>query len=507
MENIPARNINDINSTPPYKLRKKWKNCVANQIVQPLRFYKPKTLAELIQIIQIAEKGHYKVRAIGSGHSFSEILQTPDFLINCHEMNQPIELDKSILKSETTLSSNGNNSEYLVHVENGITIKSLNKYLDKKKLALMNMGGYDAQTIAGVISTSTHGSGITLGPIASSVVSIILVGECGIVYRIEPSDGITDPAKYKAKFPQNFLIQDDESFHSILVSMGCTGIFYSVILKVTKAFYLREERLSKINETYWEDVKLKVDIKKMLAENRHLEIWINPHSVGGKHRCLITKRNIYEGEYKKLPAGSRMRHWLAEIFVKYCEGLIRAMFRYFYKSSPFFIDLSMKQVIDYDGYVDKSFEVLHLGNANLVKSYSNEFAISLTDDLYIKAADKILELAESNKNNGGLYHSAPISLRFVKRCDAYLSMMNGEDKCLIEIPILVGTHGGIQILQRIEEELLNLGDIRPHWGQYHQLNENSIKKLYPELNKWKKVFAVMNKKGTFTNSFTERCGF
>lgn len=506
IESIPYNNSKSHNPAKFIK-RKRWKNCVKNQVVEPLQYFEPETLEELINIVKIAGSNNYKVRAVGSGHSFSEILQTTDYLISCSNLNKVIKLDKELLKNDSTLKETGFDPGLLVHVENGISIKNLNEYLDKNKLALPNMGGYDAQTIAGVISTSTHGTGITLGPISDFVVSIILVAEDGIVYRIEPEKGITDPEKYYKHFPDNKLIQDDEWFNAVLVSMGCMGIFYSVILKVTKSYYLKEERIAKVNEIYWEDVKEKIDIKKMLNENRHFEIWINPYKIKGKHRCLITRKNIYTGDIKKLSAGSRMRHWFIEFIIPFVESLIRASFKYFYKLSPKFIDLSMKQVLDYDGYIDKSFNVLHIGNANLIKGYSSEFAISLQNDLYIKAADKILELAEQNRSDGNIYHSAPISLRFVKKSGAFLAMMYGEDKCLIEVPILAGTHGGFRILERIEYELLNLGDIRPHWGQYNQLTKDTVRKLYPELDKWIKIYKCLNKNGTFDNSFTSTCGF
>ncbi len=506
MESIPA-NSSQFSGSPRYTTRETWSNCVDDQIVFPLKYFKPETLAELIEIIKIAEEENCTVRAVGSGHSFSEILQTEDFLINTHGMNKVINLDKSLLKSDETLKANDYDPGFLVHVENGITIKALNKYLDSQNLALYNMGAYDAQTIAGVISTATHGTGISLGPVASSVVSMVLVGEEGKVYRIEPEDGITDSERYKIKFPENILIQDNDWFNAVLVSMGCMGIFYSVIIKVMPAYYLKEERVDKINETYWEDVKQNLDIKKLLNENRHFEIWINPYKIDGKHRCLITTRNIFPGDIQKLSFGTRTRHWLIELFIPYTELLIRALFKYFYKKSPDFINWSMKQVIDYDGYVDKSFNVLNLGNANYVKGFSGEYAISLKDDLYIKAADKIIELAEFNRANGEIYHSAPFSLRFVKQCDAFLAMMHGEDKCMIEVPALVGTHGGVQIIQRIEEELLKMGDIRPHWGQHNFLNADTIERLYPEFDKWKQIYNMINIKGTFENSFTKRCGF
>jgi len=86
-------------------------------------------------------------------------------------------------------------------------------------------------------------------------------------------------------------------------------------------------------------------------------------------------------------------------------------------------------------------------------------------------------------------------------------MMNGEDKCMIEVPLLVGTKGRFQILDNLEHRLLKLGKIRPHWGQYNNLGENTIKELYPELDKWLSCYRLMNKSGIFNNTFTDRCGF
>lgn len=239
-------------------------------------------------------------------------MQTSDILFDCHSLNNSIPLDKDILYNQDILNNKGYNLNHLVHVENGIRIRNLNNYLDENNLALENMGAYDAQTIAGVISTSTHGTGISLGPIASSVASVILVGELGTIYRIEPSSGITDPEKYEITYPDNTLIQNDDFFNAVLVSMGCMGIIYSVILKVTDSFYLKEERIGSKDETYWEDLKKENKIEELLKENRHLEIWVNPYKIKGRHTCLVTKRYVYEGEVKSLPIGTRTRKWIIE---------------------------------------------------------------------------------------------------------------------------------------------------------------------------------------------------
>ena len=474
-----------------------WKNHTENQIVQPLQYLTPKSYDDLVTIIKIAETNNCKVRAVGSGHSFSDVVQTNDFLINTNELNNPITLDKKLLKDNVDTS-------YLVQVQNGMKIRQLNDYLDEHGFALPNMGGYDAQSIVGAASTSTHGSGITLGPIASFYKSIILVGDGGLTYRIEPANGITDPAKYKVAYPNNKLIQDDEWFNTVAVSMGCTGIIYSVILEVMPAYWLKEVRTL----SDWETVKTQLIDKKVLNENRHFEVLVNPYKVNGKHQCLVTKRNIVKKPDN--PTGSKgSRNFLTELLglVPGMSDVFDFVFDTFPELSPAILNEAMKGLVD-DAYIDKSYKVLNLGTANNISAYSTEIAFPLKDNTYIQAVERMFEVANKMKTLGNLYHTSPISLRFVKASEFYLSMQNGGDTCMIEIPVVNGTYGGFDLLQHYEEAMYEFSG-RPHWGQVNYLTGSNdlIKKMYPAYDKWIKVYKELNKRGTFNNQFTDRCGF
>src|SRR5439155_19620504 len=88
----------------------------------------------------------------------------------------------------------------LVRVLGGTHIHQLNEQLRERGLALRNMGGYDAQTIAGVVSTSTHGSGLTFGPFPDMVRSLDLVIARGEKVRVEPAYGITDHDAFNATY-------------------------------------------------------------------------------------------------------------------------------------------------------------------------------------------------------------------------------------------------------------------------------------------------------------------
>lgn len=477
--------------------RKTWRNVVKNQVVQPLESLSPSDVNEIVEIVRTAEANGCKVRAVGSGHSFSDVVQTNDFLITTDLLNNPIELDRSLLRD-------GVDTSCLVHVENGIKIRALNEYLDARGLALPNMGGYDAQSIVGAAATGTHGSGITLGPIASCFRSIVLVAAGGMKYRIEPTDGITDPAKYHARYPGNRLVQDDEWFNTVAVSMGCTGIIYSVIMEVMPKYWLQEVRTM----SDWESVKALLREGSVLRDNRHFEVLVNPYPIKGKHDCLITRRNIVP-EPSGPVTDKNERNFLTTLIaaIPGMVDLLDLVDNNFPDLSPKIITESMKALVD-DEYTNVSYKVLNLGTPNDISAYSAEIGFPMAGDAYIGAVERMFEVADKLRRLGKLYHTSPISLRFVKASDAYLAMMNGRDTCMVEIPVINGTYGGFQLLAQYESAMYEFGG-RPHWGQVNYVNgsNNLVARMYPDHGKWLNVYRRLNPNGTFDNAFSDRCGF
>jgi FAD/FMN-containing dehydrogenase len=149
------------------------------------------------------------------------------------------------------------------------------------------MGGYDGQTVAGVLSTATHGSGISLGPICDFVRSIDLVASGGRVWRIEPADGPTDGHAYAARHPDRTLRQDDRWFDAARVAVGCMGVIHSAILEVGERYWLRERRTLRP----WREVREALRSGEVLRRHRHFEVYISPYRLGEEDdRCLVTTR-------------------------------------------------------------------------------------------------------------------------------------------------------------------------------------------------------------------------
>ena len=79
--------------TVAYKTRKRWRNHTGNQSVEPLRIYRPGTLEEVQEIVRTAERDETTVRAVGSGHAWSDVALTTGYLVRTDRLNRPLDVD------------------------------------------------------------------------------------------------------------------------------------------------------------------------------------------------------------------------------------------------------------------------------------------------------------------------------------------------------------------------------------------------------------------------------
>jgi L-gulono-1,4-lactone dehydrogenase len=491
--------------------RERWRNDTGNQRIYPLKQRTPKTLECLREIVREAEAEGIAVRAVGSGHSWSDVALTDGILIHPEGLTKPLELDRALLREEYSDPGEGANVT-LVQVQAGMKIAELNAHLKARELALPNMGGFDGQTVAGVMSTSTHGSGIAFGPLSDLVRSLDIVAAEGAVYRIEPTDGVTDAAAYGARYPDHQLEQDDDWFDAAVVGVGCMGLIYSVILAVRPLFYLREKRWM----STWARVRDELaqgPASPVLQENAHYEVLFNPYPPkNGKLEdveCLITTRNpVSAPEYRH--DHRRSRSLLMELAARFplTPTLIDLAVRLCPRISPFLISLALKALVN-DDYVNISYRVFNIGAANYLPAYSAEIGVPIDDgDLHLKAVEKIVEVAEMRRRLGGVYHSSPISLRFVKATRSCLSMMEGHDTMMIELIMSKHTIGGMELLGAHEQALYELHG-RPHWGQVNSLTGSNglVEEMYPRYGDWQRCHAALNSSGVFDSPFSKRVGF
>jgi hypothetical protein len=380
----------------------------------------------------------------------------------------------------------------------GTHLRELNAALDAFGLALPNMGGYDAQTIAGVVATSTHGSGLRFGPFPDHVSSLEIVASGGEVVRVEPAAGITDPEA----FGDRRLIQDDDTFAAAVCGLGSFGLVHAVVLEVREKFWLNEVRTL----STWEEVRDTLTPEGVLGEGDHYELFVNPYAAGdGRHRALVTRRADCPPP-AGLPPDRTRRFPLTELEASL--PITGVLLRLAARFVPSFIasrfDATLEGMVD-DGYADVSYRVFNIGEANHLPAYSMELGVALAEGRHVQAVDRILAMAAERRGRGRRVHTSPIALRFVAPSSAWASMMYEQATMMIELIMVDGTRRGYELLAGYERDLADLG-VRPHWGQVNALTAARVRELYPRWQDWLAARSGLAGSGAFASPFGARVG-
>jgi len=481
-----------------------WFNSVGEQRCTPLKKVRPATLKELVDVVLAAGQSGSRVRAVGSGHAFSDIARTDNaVLVNPILLNNVEAANVELLKETAR-------SETLVNVQSGISLKLLKEELDHRGLALINMGGYDAQTISGTFATGTHGSGVAFGPMSSFARAIVLVSDAGKVYQVERTNGITDPAKFAGKIDgvDVTLKQDDEWFRAISTSMGCTGIVFSYVIQVTAAYSVRELRSS----TTWEDIKKSLapnlwnPLPAPIASNDHFELVLNPYDVLFRNACIkVERKRVGDAA----PSGER-QDWferlLQEISIQSAPDLVD-----FLNSIPFLspliIDAAINTLVYEEPYTDRSFNVFSLGSANEIKAMALELHCDARET--VPTVDKLLAVLQGRVREAQWYLAGPVGIRWVAASDGFLAPQSGRLTCTMELTMLVGVRKGLELVRHVKEEMCGTDStsVRVHWGlDLDLVTKDDIRGWYPDFDRWYRVYRELNPSGMFNNKFTDRVG-
>ncbi|WP_426995677.1 D-arabinono-1,4-lactone oxidase [Pseudarthrobacter sp. N5] len=208
-----------------------WTNWGRNQCATPAFTVRPQTEQEALDAVRFAIKEGLPVRAVGSGHSSSPLVQTGGVL-----------MEMSAMTGITGTDKGGRRARALA----GTTISAFGDPLWEQGLALGNQGDIDKQQIAGALSTSTHGSGKDLGSFSSSLRWVRLINGHGEI--VEIGEGQL------------------RELRAAQVALGTLGIFLEVELAVEDSYYLQEQI------TYPSWAKTAATWNADIANNRHYSL-------------------------------------------------------------------------------------------------------------------------------------------------------------------------------------------------------------------------------------------
>lgn len=170
----------------------------------PELYIQPESIAEVEKIVNLARRCRRRIATVGSGHSPSDLTCTSSWLLNLDNFNKILSVDK-----ETGA----------VVMQSGIRLRDIGKELDKHGLAMPNLGSINDQSVAGAISTGTHGSTLRHGLVSSSILALKITLSNGKTVSTSPTE-------------------NPDLFRASLVSLGALGIITEITFQAVPAFTL-----------------------------------------------------------------------------------------------------------------------------------------------------------------------------------------------------------------------------------------------------------------------------
>ena len=212
----------------------RWQNWSGSVKARPSDIAQPTDVEALAQLV----RAHDKVRVTGASHSFMPLCETEGLLLR---------LDN--LEGELSIAEDGKSAI----APAGWSLAKLTAKLWKKGYSLPNQGDVNPQSLAGAISTGTHGTGAELGSLATIARGFRLMMADGTVVECDAE-------------------RNTDLFEAQRLSLGLLGIVLAIRIDIVPAYYLAES----IRAVSMAEVRERWD--ELAVQHRHVEFWAFPYS-------------------------------------------------------------------------------------------------------------------------------------------------------------------------------------------------------------------------------------
>ncbi len=424
-----------------------WRNWAGDQRCRPTRIETPASIEQIAETLARAAVAGLPVRVAGSGHSFSDIALTDGVQLRLDRLARVLDVDRS---------------SGLVRVQAGITIRELNLRLAEQGLALENLGDVDSQTIAGAISTATHGTGARLPNISAQVSELTLVLADGSVLRCSER-------------------LDPETFRAARVSLGALGVLAEVTLRCVPAFTLRGVDAPRSLQDTLER------FEELALGNDHFELFVFPHA-----DVALTRTNNRTDSPPR-PRGRLSAYANDILLTNHAFALFCLVGRRLPGQIPR-INRLVTRLAGAGTRVDRSDRIF--ASPRLVRFTEMEY--SLPRHLTPEAVRRVMALVADRR----FAVPFPIEVRTVAPDDAHLSTAFGRDSGFLAVHMFEGMPWE-PYFHAVEAVMDELGG-RPHWGKRHFQTAHTLGPRYPEWDRFQAVRARLDPHGRFANAFTDR---
>jgi FAD/FMN-containing dehydrogenase len=412
---------------------------------KPERYCQPDNEAEVVTIVKDVLANGGRIRTTGAGHSWSHFVVTDKTLLQLDKLNDALIADVPNLRYT---------------VQGGVRLKHLIGMLEQVGLGLKNIGSITEQSIAGATATGTHGTGIRLGNLSTSIVGMHIVTGTGDVLKITETD--------------------TDLLNAARVSIGALGIVTEVTLACVPHYQLE-------NTTYFCKFDTVIDkLDQLNQENERFLLWWLVAPFGPKDNVVVVTMNP-----PGTPAGLLGQATVAATgpgapgrLPMDTNDVLNVLSRLFPQPTPFQKFLTQK---------GKWNQMLTIP---LIPVFHREFEYAIPAERTTEALLGLRTIFEE----GDISTTLPVEVRYVAKDESLLSPSRGRDVCYIGIATQPNAN---EVYSRVEPLMKDLGG-RPHWGKHFSLRRSEVEAMYPDsFDKFRKLRKELDPKGVFANSLVK----
>lgn len=415
------------------------------------------------EAIGYALRNHLELRAVGGRWSWAPVAVTDGVLLNTRPLNYRFRIGPQFMDPAST-----KDHRKLLFVQCGTSISDLNRYLKSRQLALKTSGASNGQTIAGALSTGTHGAAFGVGAVPDYVVGMhVVTGPTQSVWLERASDVVMNKA-FADRLGAAFT-PDDNLFNAALVSFGSFGVVHGVMIEVDDLYYLQAWRQTLPRASVraaMESLKFDtVPLPRSPEVPFHFQIVLNPYNQSDAYVTVMYRdaQPRVDCQSKK-PAG---KIGVGENALEIIGAITDA--------APDIVPTALAAVIkaeygQYAGVCGTHGDIFG-DTTTQGRTFSTAMGIALTD------VAKAVPIAEQAVRD----HEAPalVALRYVKSSRGTLAFTcHGDRTCVLEMdgPWSARTHAAVeQAWAKISAAGI---PYTFHWGKVNNLDDQRVRSMY-----------------------------
>ncbi|KAI0656292.1 L-gulonolactone/D-arabinono-1,4-lactone oxidase [Cubamyces menziesii] len=420
----------------------------------PLCVFEPETEEQCRLVLELARREGKSVRVAGIGHSPSDLVCTTGFMLRTEKLKKVIEVNVE--------------KRYVV-AQAGVVLNDLHVLLARHGLAMRNLGSISDQTIGGVITTATHGSGMNWPVLSMHVLALVILLADGSRVRCS-----------RQERPDLFLAS--------ICGIGATGLILEITLEVEPAFRLKE-----VQENHsFDEVVQNLDTIARSAE--HVRLWWFPQA------DVVRVSTANRTSEPRKPVGTWL--WHSVVGFHLLQFLLFVA-RYIPILNIYVGRFMAWLVRDRTVTVDDSYRVYNIDCK--YPQYTTEWAIPY-DHAQACLREVRAWLESEFADPAGLRPHSSVEIRFSCPDDIWLSPSYGQQTCWIGLVQFKPYGLNVpyrQLFARFEALMLAHGGT-PHWAKTHPLGPDALRARYPRFDDFVRVLDAVDPHGLFRNPYVER---